>query len=1190
MILPFVRDFLLDLGRRPALEAAVAAMASGQRAEIEGLTPEAQALAAVLLARRLERPLILLVADNAAAETAWAAVETFRRFTERKPEEASLIFPAFEIDPYQGLSPHEEILEQRARALWKATQGTPFLLAAAGAAASKLAAPAHYRRLARVLRQGGLLDLDGLAEHLIEMGYRRTDPVEAPGQFSVRGGLLDVFGPEAEHPVRLELFGDEIESLREFHPETQRSLRPLAQTVLLPLTSLPLTAQRRARMGLAPTGGPPPGWEFTVPAAENFQHSLFDLAPEALAVVLEPGHVQARLAQDWERLHERFRAHPIENAPPPESVLFAPQEFAAMLAALPGAGLSELRLPGAGRAPEAAPPPAAGPPESVPAAAPPEIILWRSRPVTRAGPIPRLVEDCRAALAAGQRRVLVAANWGEVERLADVFREYELPFQLGMRPDRGEDYLAERSYYSTEIPMLVLLAGQMSRGFVLADEDLAFLGHGDIFPGEEDAWTAAPAPKRARAATFLSDFRDLTAGDYVVHVEHGIGRYLGLKTLGEGNGSGQGADFMILEYAEAAKLYVPLTRLDLVQKYRSAAAVSEEAGARPQLDRLGGAQWQQRKARVKKAMQEMADELLKLYAARQAVHVPPCAADDHFQRAFDDAFPFTETEDQERAIAEVRKDLTQPRPMDRLLVGDVGYGKTEVAMRAAFRLVNENRQVAVLAPTTVLAFQHYQTFQQRFAAFPVTIEMLSRFRTPAQQKETLRRLAEGKVDIVVGTHRLLSKDVRFQNLGLVVVDEEQRFGVRHKERLKQMKREVHVLAMSATPIPRTLNMSLGGIRDLSVIETPPKDRLAIQTVVAAWDEGLVKAALETELGRGGQVYFVHNRVETIWEIAALLQTLAPAARIAVGHGQMDERELEKVMLRFIRHEADVLVSTTIIENGLDIPLANTILVNRADRLGLSELYQLRGRVGRSNRRAYAFLLIPAEAEITPIARKRLAAMREFSDLGAGFKIAALDLELRGAGNLLGGEQSGHMEAVGFDLYVQMLEQTVRELKGEDLGGQIEPQIQLGLEVRIPHDYIGEESQRLRMYKRLATAESPREREDAERELRDRYGPPPQAVRNLLAYAALKAACRRLGIEALERKRDRLQVKFAAAGDGAAPRPDPARVAEIAAQTPGAQLTPHGVLALPARGASGEFFLRAAQELVAQLEAAPAPAG
>ena len=451
------------------------------------------------------------------------------------------------------------------------------------------------------------------------------------------------------------------------------------------------------------------------------------------------------------------------------------------------------------------------------------------------------------------------------------------------------------------------------------------------------------------------------------------------------------------------------------------------------LNRLGTQQWQKTKARVKKAMKDMAEELLKLYAARKTAEGHAFAADTEWQREFEDTFEFSETEDQMNAIVDVKRDMESATPMDRLLCGDVGYGKTEVAMRAAFKAVSDNRQVAVLAPTTVLAFQHYNTFRQRFAAFPIKIEMLSRFRTAKQQKETIAKLEAGKVDIVIGTHRVLSKDVKFSDLGLVIVDEEQRFGVRHKERLKQLRKEVDVLTMSATPIPRTLHMSLLGLRDMSVIETPPKDRMAIQTVVAAWDEKLLRSAIEKELERGGQVYFVHNRVESIYEIADKIREMVPKARILVGHGQMPESELERIMLAFMRHEADILVATTIIENGLDIPLCNTIIINRADRHGLSELYQLRGRVGRSDRRAYAYLLIPPDRDLTDLARRRLAALKEFSDLGAGFKIAALDLELRGAGNLLGGEQSGHIEAVGFELYTTMLERTVRELKGEAAG-------------------------------------------------------------------------------------------------------------------------------------------------------------
>ncbi len=516
-------------------------------------------------------------------------------------------------------------------------------------------------------------------------------------------------------------------------------------------------------------------------------------------------------------------------------------------------------------------------------------------------------------------------------------------------------------------------------------------------------------------------------------------------------------------------------------------------------------------------------------------------------------------------------------PMDRLLCGDVGYGKTEVGMRAAFKAVSDNRQVAVLAPTTVLAFQHYNTFRQRFAAFPIKIDMLSRFRTSKQQKETIAKIEAGQVDIVIGTHRVLSKDVKFSDLGLVIVDEEQRFGVRHKERLKQLRREVDVLTMSATPIPRTLHMSLLGLRDMSVIETPPKDRMAIQTVVAAWDEKLLRSAIEKELERGGQVYFVHNRVESIYDIAAKLREMSPKARILVGHGQMPESELERIMLAFMRHEADILVATTIIENGLDIPLCNTIIINRADRHGLSELYQLRGRVGRSDRRAYAYLLIPPDRELSELARRRLAALKEFSDLGAGFKIAALDLELRGAGNLLGGEQSGHIEAVGFELYTTMLERTVRELKGEVEEEVPEAQLNLGLNIRIPSDYITEENQRLRMYKRVAGVESESQLADVAGELGDRYGAPPPPVRNLLEYAALKLLSQRLGVAQIERRREAVSIRFTEKATV-----DPERLARFVASEAGSQFTPAGVLKFSLKEKQAEQVLLRLKSLLEQL--------
>src|SRR5213083_1760143 len=525
-------------------------------------------------------------------------------------------------------------------------------------------------------------------------------------------------------------------------------------------------------------------------------------------------------------------------------------------------------------------------------------------------------------------------------------------------------------------------------------------------------------------------------------------------------------------------------------------------------------------------MRDMADELLRLYAERKLVGGYAFAADTPWQREFEDGFEYVLTPDQETAIEDVKRDMEEPTPMDRLLCGDVGYGKTEVAMRAAFKAVMEGRQAAVLTPTTVLAYQHYDTFRSRFAPFPVKIELLSRFRSAKEQKEVAKRVEVGDVDVVIGTHRLLSKDVRFKELGIVVVDEEQRFGVAHKERLKHLKKRVDVLTLSATPIPRTLNMSLSGMRDMSLIETPPRDRLAIQTQVVQFSENVVKSAIEIELARGGQVFFIHNRVETIETIAALVQRLAPQVRLAVGHGQMNEKELERVMLDFIDYKYDVLVATTIIENGIDIPRANTIIINRADNYGLSQLYQLRGRVGRSNRRAYAYLLIPAEQELSPIARRRLAAIREFSDLGAGFRIAALDRELRGAGNLLGGQQAGHMDALGFDLYRQMLERTVSELRGEQVEDETSVTINVGVDVAIPEGYISDMGQRLRTYKRVSSARDEDALAAIRAETEDRYGKIPEPVVNLFDYARLRQAAELVGVISIVRIREGIAVKLA----------------------------------------------------------------
>jgi transcription-repair coupling factor (superfamily II helicase) len=788
------------------------------------------------------------------------------------------------------------------------------------------------------------------------------------------------------------------------------------------------------------------------------------------------------------------------------------------------------------------------------------------------GSLPALAEQLKSLMAAGTRVLLAAPHQGDLERLSTVLRDYEIPYRLGSRSPRpGETIADELSYQVGDQCVPIVVRSPLAAGVSFSTANLVIFGANDLSDEADVTARRAIEPKRSKTAAFVSDFRDLTIGDYVVHVEHGIAQYQGLKEIEQ---DGLSLEFMILEFAEGAKLYVPLTRLDLIQKYRST-----DTGPAPVLNRLGTQQWSKTKTRVRKAMQDMAGELLKLYAARHTAQGTAFSPDNEFQREFEDTFDFTETDDQLAAIAAVKQDMESTMPMDRLLCGDVGYGKTEVAMRAAFKAVQDGKQVAVLTPTTVLSFQHYETFKKRFAQFPIHIEMISRFRTAKEQKEIVARVAEGRVDILIGTHRLLSKDIKFQDLGLLIVDEEQRFGVRHKERLKQMRKEIDVLAMSATPIPRTLHMSLVGLRDMSVIETPPKDRMAIQTVVAKSDDKLIRSAVELELERSGQVYFVHNRVESIFDMAMRIQELVPTARVAVAHGQMSEGQLEKIMLAFMSHEFDVLVATTIIENGLDIPLANTILINRAERLGLSELYQLRGRVGRSSRRAYAYLLVPPDNELTEIARRRLAALKEFSDLGAGFKIAALDLELRGAGNMLGGEQSGHIEAVGFELYTSMLEAAVKEMKGESGEERASTQLNLGIALRIDESFVPEENQRLRLYKKIAGALSETAINELRSEMEDRYGKLPDATVYLLEAALLRLECERIGVAQIDRKRGELHIRFT---EKAAV--DPARLMQLVSRNAkrGAQFTPQGLLKFPLGATRPDDVLLEIRELLEDL--------
>jgi transcription-repair coupling factor (superfamily II helicase) len=1180
MLLPFVRELFADVEKLSAFARVASHLREGTgRTRVSGLTPTAKALLLVLWRRRAERPLIVVVNDNRAVEDFVPILRGFCELTAACDPEEVVSLPARDVLPFQNLSPHPELQEERATALWKiATGAASIVVTPVAATAILLRAAEFYTDLARTIHRGESLDTDALLAHLNTVGYNPADVVEMPGQYALRGGILDVYSPEAERPVRIEFFGDEVDSIRRFDPASQRSSNPVDEALLLPLTETPvsdhLLAAIHTRLSgkrIAGSGEPGsqeiveaavraggvtvfPGWEFYAPVA-GADRTIFDLLPRAAVLLDEPDQLRQEFDRFWTRVEEMHDRSGVGNLVRPGDLYLPPDDWWKKLATLPGADIEHLGI--------------ARPDDES------QSTTFLSQPASRFhGAVPAMLQQVQKLRQENMQVLLAVPNNGEVERLADIFTEYNVSFRLGTRTRGGESYADETSYFAGDVLTTTLAKAYIPDGVVLPEANLAIFGARDLFD-ESDAVASRPQRQKSKVSAFLSDFRDLQVGDYVVHVEHGIGQYQGLKEINQGDGN---AEFMLLEYADAARLYVPLTRLDLIQKYRSS------EGAKPALSSLGTAAWSKTKARVRKAMKDMADELLKLYAERKTAVGHAFPPGNEWVREFEDAFEFNETEDQAQAIADVTRDMESTQPMDRLLCGDVGYGKTEVAMRAAFKAVGDNRQVALLAPTTVLAFQHFETFKQRFAAFPVTIEMISRFRNAKQQKEILQKTEAGKIDILIGTHRILSKDIKFSDLGLLIVDEEQRFGVRHKERIKQMRKQVDVLTMSATPIPRTLHMSLVGLRDMSVIETPPKDRMAIQTIVANWDEKLIQSAIEQELERGGQVYFVHNRVESIWEIAAKLQAMVPQARVAVGHGQMSEGELEKVMLKFMHHEADILVATTIIENGLDIPLCNTILINRADRLGLSELYQLRGRVGRSNRRAYAYLLLPSEIELTPIARRRLAALKEFSDLGAGFKIAALDLELRGAGNLLGGEQSGHIEAIGFELYTQMLERAVREMKGEAAPDEAETQLNLGLNIRIPGDYIPEENQRLQMYKRVARVETESQLGDVGAELEDRYGPPPPPVRNLLDYASLKLLCMRVGVNAIDRKRETVTFKFR---QNAAV--DPERLARFVSAQRGAQFTPDGMLKFSLKATAAEDVLRALRTILEQLASAEAAA-
>jgi transcription-repair coupling factor (superfamily II helicase) len=1188
----------LDLaGREREVGAMLDALAGGSvspdapRRAVAGLTPPAAALLlAGLPARAPSGKILLLVPGEKEAEQ-FRSDLSFAAAVLRGPACRVLQFPPLEADPYQGMSPHLGVACERIEAL-RALRlpGETILVVPTRSLITPLAPPAAFDASRFDLKEKMALTPDGLSAFLLQAGYTRVDMVNGVGEFSRRGGIIDCLTPSADGPVRVEFWGEEVESLRRFDPQTQRSTGRLAAARLDPVREYPwdapalerlrsfLVERRGARRTAAGSGMPAArvpaarapaarvpgsrtpapraqaaaadedlaeriaaleagrpfdGFEACVRLVEPSPASLLDYAPEALVAVWEEGQVLSDLEAVAVDLHASFDLSEEFGMPPPEDLLL-PRERLLAAPRRARLRLSELALEEGGKG---------APPLRIPCAP----------PRSYKGRLHDLAADLKTA-PPGTGTVFLMESPGRIDRLAEVLREYGL-FPDVERPDGAAPPapppVPPRSAPAPlrPAPGLLVAPGRLSSGFVLPALGLQVFTEKEVF-GEHLEREARPR----KVAAFSPGFRDLKAGDLVVHVEHGIGRYAGLMRVGEG---GAARDFMVLTYDGNDRLYVPIDRLDLVQRY------SGMGGARPKLDRLGGTSWERTQRKVKKAVQEMAADLLRLYAARKASHGTAFSVDGPWQKELEDAFPYEETPDQLRAIEEVRKDMESDLPMDRLICGDVGFGKTEVAMRAAFKAVTDAKQVAVLCPTTVLASQHLKTFRDRFSSWPVTVEMVSRFRSPREQQSILKAVAAGRIDVLVGTHRLLSKDVRFRDLGLLIVDEEQRFGVAHKEAIKAIKKDVDVLTLTATPIPRTLQMSLAGIRDMSVIETPPENRLAIQTSIVPFREGIIAAALRHELKRDGQVYIVHNRVESIASMAKLIRKLVPEARLGVAHGQMGEKLLERTMLSFLDGEFDVLLATTIIENGLDIPRVNTIVVNRADRYGLAQLYQLRGRVGRSDRRAFAYLLVPAKTPLTPVARRRLKALQEFSDLGSGFRIAAMDLEIRGAGNLLGPQQSGHIAAVGFEMYCRLLDEAVREMKGEAPAPERRTQINLGVDIRIPEETVPDFGDRLALYKRISSAAGEAELARIREEIADLYGAVPRQAENLLSLSVLRLMAERLRIGAIDYSGGRVQIRFT---DGAAI--PPGRIAGVAATRPGVALTPAGVLRLDLQAARG----------------------
>lgn len=1047
------------------------------------------------IAREREGPVVFVEEDARRLKTIEAGMRLFVGDPDA-PGLPAASFPAWDAYPFSRLSPSSEVVGARMAALRLLRGGgRGVVLTTAAAMATRIPPPARLDAAVIPLREGMELDRDGFIGSLESLTYLRRSVVESPGEYAVRGGILDFFSPQSAWPTRLEFRGDELDSLRDFHPQTQRNLNTRRSVEAFPAREIVLTPEeleggRRALMEAAGAGtgarverlldhleaeGRFSGIEGLAPMFLAEMSTLFDAAPgDALWVLNEPESLNEAVERLWEEVNEELRLAPERGLVSfePGRLWLGPEEVREELSIWPRLAFDSLGLDSGGgeEAPEAG--------EAFSA----EIInpFW--------GRVEAFVRQLRAWRERDESVVIAAGEKTLALRVRTLLREHELGVEI---LPRGAPLLDERRDAA-------LVEGRLGASFRLPDEGRVFFRAEDLLAGAPGGSArSAPRPRPGEG------FRDLSENDLVVHAEHGVGRYVGTRVIEHRDGEDE---FLTLQYAGGDRLYVPMDDVERIHKYHG-------AGAAPPLDRLGGTRWGRTKNSVKKSLRGIARDLVRLYSERSAARGHAFSGEGAFDREISAGFEFEETPDQDQAIRDVLEDMERARPMDRLVCGDVGYGKTEVALRAAARAVSAGKQVAVVVPTTLLAHQHRETFGKRFEPLPVRVETLSRFRSRKEQKEVAEGLAHGSVDIVIGTHRLLQKDVAFRDLGLLIVDEEHRFGVSHKEKLKKLRVAVDVLTLTATPIPRTMQMALSGARDLSVIETPPLHRVAPRTYISRFSEKLIREAITKEIDRGGQAFFVHNRVTSLPAMRRLLARLLPDARILVGHGQMKEKELEEVMERFVTRRADVLLCTTIIESGLDIPSVNTIMINRADTFGMAQLYQLRGRVGRDRFQAHAYLLVSAAESLTRRAKERLRALEELSELGGGFRLAMRDLEIRGAGHLLGHRQSGQISAVGFDMYCRLLEEVVQETKGEAVE-RLEPDVVAPVAGALPSSWIPARAERLEVYRRIASARAPGELRELAVELRDKFGELPARALHLLQLGEIRLRARLCGIKAI----------------------------------------------------------------------------